>query len=137
MTTRPRLCHGIRLFHLHSAVKIRPFSPGSLGGIHSQGILPVIPLELQGKKHQPFSRTQPFQFPCWWTPFLGDFIGCSFGISKNQASTISYDTAFQIFILNFRELKCGFHCRSECLPYVCTGQTGGLAVLIHRLRFSL
>ncbi|WP_337432056.1 hypothetical protein [Bilophila sp.] len=29
-----------------------------LGGIHSQGILPVIPLELQGKKHQSSSMTQ-------------------------------------------------------------------------------
>ena len=38
------------------------FSIFSLGGIHSQGILPVIPLELQGKKHQPFSRTQPLFF---------------------------------------------------------------------------
>ena len=36
------------------------FSMFSLGGIHNQGILPVIPLELQGKKHQPFSRIQPF-----------------------------------------------------------------------------
>ena len=35
------------------------FSIFSLGGIHRQGILPVIPLEFQGKKHQPFSRTQP------------------------------------------------------------------------------
>ena len=31
-----------------------------LGGLHCQGIFPVIPLELQGKKHQPFSITQPF-----------------------------------------------------------------------------
>ena len=30
-----------------------------LGGNHGQGIFPVIPLELQGKKHQPFSMTQP------------------------------------------------------------------------------
>ena len=36
------------------------FSGFPLGGIHGQGILPVIPLELQGKKHQPFSITQPF-----------------------------------------------------------------------------
>ena len=35
------------------------FSGFPLGGIHGQGILPVIPLELQGKKHQPFSITQP------------------------------------------------------------------------------
>ena len=34
------------LFHLHGAVKIQPF-------------FPVIPLEFQGKKYQPFSRTQP------------------------------------------------------------------------------
>ena len=31
-----------------------------LGGLHCQGIFPVIPLELQGKKHLPFSITQPF-----------------------------------------------------------------------------
>ena len=37
------------------------FSRFPLGGNHGQGILPVIPLELQGKKHQPFSITQPFQ----------------------------------------------------------------------------
>ena len=37
-----------------------PFFPGfPLGGLHSQGILLVISLELQGKKHQPFSMTQP------------------------------------------------------------------------------
>ena len=30
-----------------------------LGGIHSQGLWLVIPLELQGKKHQPFSMAQP------------------------------------------------------------------------------
>ena len=35
------------------------FSSFPLGGSHGQGILPVIPLELQGKKHQPFSITQP------------------------------------------------------------------------------
>jgi len=34
------------------------FSGFPLGGIYGQGILPVIPLELQGKKHQPFSITQ-------------------------------------------------------------------------------
>ena len=38
------------------------FSIFSLGGIHRQGIFPVIPLEFQGKKHQPFSRTQPKTF---------------------------------------------------------------------------
>ena len=26
MTTRPRPCHGMWLFHLHSAVNIQPFS---------------------------------------------------------------------------------------------------------------
>ena len=31
----------------------------SVGGIHGQGLLLAIPLELQGKKHQPFSMTQP------------------------------------------------------------------------------
>ena len=54
-----RFCYSMWLFHLHSAVKIRPFSGFPLGGLHGQGILPVIPLELQGKKHQPFSITQP------------------------------------------------------------------------------
>ena len=33
------------------------FSGFPLGGSHGQGILPAIPLELQGKKHQPFSIT--------------------------------------------------------------------------------
>ena len=37
------------------------FSRFPLGGNHGQDILPVIPLEFQGKKHQPFSITQPFQ----------------------------------------------------------------------------
>ena len=55
-----RFCYSMWLFHLHSAVKIRPFSGFPLGGIHGSGILPVIPLELQGKKHQPFSIPQPF-----------------------------------------------------------------------------
>ncbi|WP_302553188.1 hypothetical protein [uncultured Bilophila sp.] len=36
------------------------FSSFPLGGIHSQGILLVVPLGLQGKKHQPFSMVQPF-----------------------------------------------------------------------------
>ena len=58
----------MRLFHLHSGVKIQPFflsfflsslSGVPLGGIHSQGLWLVIPLELQGKKHQPFSMAQP------------------------------------------------------------------------------
>ena len=31
------------------------FSCFPLGGSHGQGIFPVIPLELQGKNHQPFS----------------------------------------------------------------------------------
>ncbi|WP_302554297.1 hypothetical protein [uncultured Bilophila sp.] len=31
----------------------------SVGGIHGQGFLLAIPLELQGKKHQPFSMAQP------------------------------------------------------------------------------
>ncbi|MBS6141657.1 MAG: hypothetical protein KH745_03530, partial [Bilophila sp.] len=36
------------------------FSVFPLGGNYDQDILLVIPLELQGKKHQPFSITQPF-----------------------------------------------------------------------------
>ena len=35
------------------------FSSFPLGGNHGQGIFSVIPLELQGKKHQSFSTTQP------------------------------------------------------------------------------
>ena len=35
------------------------FSSFPLGWIHSWGVFFVIPLEFQGKKHQPFSRTQP------------------------------------------------------------------------------
>ena len=36
------------------------FSPVfPLGGLHGRGILLFIPLELQEKRHQPFSRTQP------------------------------------------------------------------------------
>ena len=53
------LCYSLWLFHLHSMLKIQTFSGFPLGGIHGWGILPVIPLELQGKKHQPFSITQP------------------------------------------------------------------------------
>ena len=34
------------------------FSGFLIGGIHDYGILLVIPLELQGKKHQPFSMAQ-------------------------------------------------------------------------------
>ena len=37
------------------------FSSFPLGGVHGWGILLVIPLLLQGKRHQPFSMTQPFQ----------------------------------------------------------------------------
>ncbi len=49
------------LLHLHNTVKMQTFSQDfPFGGIHSQGILLVIPLKLQEKKHQPFSRTQPF-----------------------------------------------------------------------------
>ena len=36
------------------------FSSFPINGIHSQGILLFLPLEFQGKKHQPFSMTQPF-----------------------------------------------------------------------------
>ena len=55
-----RLCHRMWLFHLHSTVKRRPFSP----------------------------------FSPWRNPCLGYFIGYSFGISRNKASTVFYDTAF-------------------------------------------
>ena len=30
----------------------------------------------------------------WWAPWLGDFIGYSFGISRNNVSTVFYGTAF-------------------------------------------
>ena len=43
------------------------FSGFPPGGSHGQGIFPVIPLDLQGKKHQPFSRTQPISSPCFPT----------------------------------------------------------------------
>ena len=33
------------------------------------------------------------QFSRWWAPWLGHFIGYSFGISRNKASTVSYGTA--------------------------------------------
>ena len=36
------------------------FSSFPINGIHSQGILQFLPLEFQGKKHQPFSMIQPF-----------------------------------------------------------------------------
>ena len=36
-----------------------------------------------------------FQFFRWWTPWLGDFIGYFLGISRNKASAVFYDTAFQ------------------------------------------
>ena len=110
----------------------------------------IIPLELQGKRHQPFSMAQPKKILCLGlcgarsshhaspirntrfgkppsggpsfskvllehlvvlypqyaenTVFLifadgfhdsDHFIGYSFGISRNQASTISYDTPFK------------------------------------------
>ena len=63
----PRLCHGMWLFHLHSTVKRQPFPPVfPLAESDSQGIFPVIPLELQGKKHQSFSITQPFYWLLPW-----------------------------------------------------------------------
>ena len=43
------LCYSLWLFHLHSMLKIQTFSGFPLGGIHGWGILPVIPLEFQGK----------------------------------------------------------------------------------------
>ncbi len=50
--TRPSFQEGsysLWLFHLHSAVKIQPFSSFPLSGIHCQGIFLVTPLEFQGK----------------------------------------------------------------------------------------
>ncbi|MBS6141439.1 MAG: hypothetical protein KH745_02395, partial [Bilophila sp.] len=45
----------MRLFHLHSTVKIRPFSPVfPLAESDSQGIFPVIPLKLQRKSLSQF-----------------------------------------------------------------------------------
>ena len=68
-----RLCHSMWLLHLHNTMKMQTFSQDfPFGGIHSQGILLVIPLKLQGKKHQPFSRTQPNKTAtvcCAWLSF--------------------------------------------------------------------
>ena len=47
------------LFHQYTE-NICFFSKLSAGGLCDWGILLVIPLEFQGKKHQPFSMTQPF-----------------------------------------------------------------------------
>ena len=80
-----RRCHSMWLFHLHSTVSIRPFSPVflwfchsiwlflfyqytenicffrfSADGLHDWGILLGISLEFQEIKYQPFSMTQPF-----------------------------------------------------------------------------
>ena len=45
-----RFCYSMWLFHLHGAVENTTFFPVfPLGGIHGQGIFPVIPLEFQGK----------------------------------------------------------------------------------------
>ena len=40
------------------------FSNFPFGGLHSWGILLIIPLELQGKRHQPFSMAQPKKNLC-------------------------------------------------------------------------
>ena len=49
------LCYSLWLFHLHSVVKIQPFSPVFLlAESDSQGIFPVIPLELQRKSNSQF-----------------------------------------------------------------------------------
>ena len=53
------LCHSTCLFHLYTRWKYSLFSSFPLGGLHGWGILLVIPLELQGKRHQPFSMAQP------------------------------------------------------------------------------
>ena len=55
----PWLCQYVVASSPQHGENVAFLSSFPLGGIHSQGILPVIPLELQGKKHQPFSRTQP------------------------------------------------------------------------------
>ena len=55
-----RLCYSLWLFHLHSALKIQPFSSiFPLAGSTAKGIFLFITLEFQEKKHQPFSITQP------------------------------------------------------------------------------
>ena len=51
------LCQSLCLFHLYNMVKNSLFLQFSIGGIH--GISPVILLELQRKKHQPFPVAQP------------------------------------------------------------------------------
>ena len=79
-----RPCYGLRLFHLHSAVKIQPFSPVfPLAGATAKAFCRLSlwsfkeksinhfyniakfcwlsPLELQREKRQPFSMTQPFK----------------------------------------------------------------------------
>ena len=40
------------------------FSNFPFGGLHSWGILLIIPLELQRKRHQPFSMAQPKKILC-------------------------------------------------------------------------
>ena len=55
-----RLRHSMWLFHLHSTVKRRPFSPVFPLAESMPGAFLVIPLAFQGIKHQPFSMTQPF-----------------------------------------------------------------------------
>ncbi len=52
--------YSLWLFYLHSAVKIQPFYPVfPLAGSTAKAFFPAIHLEFQGKKHQPFSITQP------------------------------------------------------------------------------
>ena len=63
------------------------FSKFPLGGIHNRGILLVISLQLQGKKHQPFPMAQPFRTvskPCPYTmSALGLGIMGHWGISPS------------------------------------------------------
>ena len=55
-----RPCQRAWLFHLHSMVRTyRFFFSCSVYGLYGWGILLVIPLELQGKKHRPFFMAQP------------------------------------------------------------------------------
>ena len=59
-----RPCYGLWLFHLHSAVKMQPFSPVFLlAEYRAKAFCRLSLWNIQGKKHQPFSRTRPFKNP--------------------------------------------------------------------------
>ena len=62
--TYKRRCRSMRLFHLHSALKIQTFYPvfpltKSIAKIFCR----FIPLKFQGIKHQPFPMAQPYKNP--------------------------------------------------------------------------